>query len=588
LIDCLAWLHVSDFHFKATGDTFSQTVACNALLDDVVVRAAEHAPISFVLVSGDVAYSGQPQEYVLAAEFMHKLASRLSLEPDMFFFVPGNHDVDRHIHDFARLGALQALSSQQAVDHALGDSVQIADLIDRQTAYRNFVKNFATDQNRTETPDGLGYVAQLGFEPIRLAMVGLNSAWLCGADRESNTLIIGERQMIGAFDIVSALDPHITIAMAHHPIEWLTDWDQLACRNLVLTRAHFLHGGHLHQADVSGSPHRDCLVVAAGSAHASRFYPNSYNIVSLDLGAGVAFVHEYRYQVDDAVFEAVQPIDAPCQLGGAIPGTLGDLADAIDASDASVAEYANYMAALLLGQKAEIPMLIGDTVTFVSTHIARDIDPNQAAPAITFLRLRNLLRLYDPSTPLALRVKEHVAIIEQFGTWLSERADADATCRARIAGASSHLHADTATHTTMPHTAALLAELRARQEWDLLESQARRTVTSSDVDLARIAKQALAQALLHSDEGQKRLEAQELSDELVGDPAATDEDYLLACAASEVRGASERSAQLLTEALAQWPRSAQLISYGRGLATRTGNAALRVIIDGADGSHRHE
>lgn len=51
MIARLTWLHVSDFHFRSSGDRFSQDAACQALL------------FCFVLVSGDVAFSGQPAEY---------------------------------------------------------------------------------------------------------------------------------------------------------------------------------------------------------------------------------------------------------------------------------------------------------------------------------------------------------------------------------------------------------------------------------------------------------------------------------------------------------------------------------------------
>jgi hypothetical protein len=38
-------------HFKAEGDRFSETVACDAPVEDVVSRAAEHGPLSFVVVT---------------------------------------------------------------------------------------------------------------------------------------------------------------------------------------------------------------------------------------------------------------------------------------------------------------------------------------------------------------------------------------------------------------------------------------------------------------------------------------------------------------------------------------------------------
>ena len=283
MIDRLSWLHVSDFHFKGSGDCFSQKVACEALLTDVAARAEQCGPLSFVLVSGDIAHSGQPEEYAQSAGLMSELSARLSIDPSRFFFVPGNHDVDRGLHDFAQIGAKQVLRSQAAVDQVLGDAARMKDLTDRQAAYRAFVEEFTGGQEQTATPDGLGYVAPVTVESVTIAIVGLNSAWLCGPRKEEKTLVIGERQLIAALALVRDIDPQLVLAMTHHPLEWLADWDQSSCRARLLDSAHILHRGHLHQADVVGSPHRKCLLVAAGSAHASRFHPNSYNIVSIDL-----------------------------------------------------------------------------------------------------------------------------------------------------------------------------------------------------------------------------------------------------------------------------------------------------------------
>jgi 3',5'-cyclic AMP phosphodiesterase CpdA len=88
LIDSLVWLHMSDFHFVARGDEFSQRVAVEALLDDVPTRIAEGESVAFVLVTGDVAFSGRPEEYDRASEFLAQLASLVDVAPERFYFVP--------------------------------------------------------------------------------------------------------------------------------------------------------------------------------------------------------------------------------------------------------------------------------------------------------------------------------------------------------------------------------------------------------------------------------------------------------------------------------------------------------------------
>jgi hypothetical protein len=98
-----------------------------------------------------------------------------------------------------------------------------------------------------------------------------------------------------------------------------------------------------------------------------------------------------------------------------------------------------------------------------------------------------------------------------------------------------------------------------------------------------LAKATLAEALMHSDEAQDRVEAVKLAEELVADQKATIDDYLIACGACEIHGTTERSAQLVIEALDRWPESEALVSYGRDLTTRTGNASLRSALDSLRG-----
>ena len=60
----VTWLHVSDFHLRADGDSFSQDQATEALLESVRSGLSRtQQDLSFAVVTGDVAFSGQNAEY---------------------------------------------------------------------------------------------------------------------------------------------------------------------------------------------------------------------------------------------------------------------------------------------------------------------------------------------------------------------------------------------------------------------------------------------------------------------------------------------------------------------------------------------
>jgi predicted MPP superfamily phosphohydrolase len=590
LIELVRWLHVSDFHFVADGDEFSQQEATRALLQDVSSRVGG-SPISFVLVTGDVAYSGQRSQYGRASEFLSELASVSQVPANRFFFVPGNHDVDRNRQALAFEGARQVLTSQPAVDRVLGTPEEIGHLIERQAMFWEFVHAFTADQERTNTDDGLAYVAPVLVGGLKFCILGLNSAWLSGHDAEEMKLLIGERQILSALRLAEALRPQLQIAMAHHPVAWLQEWDQVSCHHRLLSQVDFYHRGHLHQPEVAltSSPDRPCLSIAAGSSHATRFYANSYNLIALDLGAGTCTVSPFRYEPNPGRFERAEAITSPVQLRGSLPGGLGDLAYALATSVPAAAGHAGYLAALIHGHQAEIPVRLGDNIEFVTPEVANELAPtNELTEAVAFLRLRNLLRLYDAEVPLPKRISEHGSTVEGFAARLLRMASEDRAFGEQLAARhlSGQRIAGTSTTTHRPHATELLLDLRNGQEWELLEVQASRFVDSPDPHLSRVARMALAETLMRSDQAEKREEAARLARALLDEPDATVEDYLLAAGSAEVTGDDTVALECTKRALAMWPDSPDLHSYARGLASRSGDASLRAELDAAKGRKR--
>ncbi len=89
-----------------------------------------------MLVTGDISFSGRREEYQRAGAFLTELASVVGLPKARFFFVPGNHDVDRSRNRLAFVGAYTELTSQPQVDRLLGSASDVFPLIDRQSEFR--------------------------------------------------------------------------------------------------------------------------------------------------------------------------------------------------------------------------------------------------------------------------------------------------------------------------------------------------------------------------------------------------------------------------------------------------------------------
>lgn len=579
----IACLHISDFHFRADGDKFSQEQACQSLLESAKIAVDNGQRLAFAVVTGDIAFSGQKSEYQEASAFLAELAAATGIQKSAFYFVPGNHDVDRTVNELAYEGGLSKITSQERVDHYLSEE-RIAPLLQRQSEFWSFVDSFTVGQKRQALPSGLGYIASISIAALNVCILGLNSAWLSGSENEDGKLVIGERQVINAIAASGNTGPHFTVAIAHHPLSWLSDWDEQTCGTRLLPAADLFLRGHLHSNTVSltSSPQHPCIEIAAGSSHATRFYGNAYNIVSIDLSAGSCTVHGHRYVPSDAKFEASEPVVAAIAVPGSIPGTRAELAQAVASEVPIAAPFSGFMAGLLVGQLGEVPIPEGGLVSFVDPSAADQFASDEVLmPLNSFLRLRNLLRLGGPQVPLKARIGANVAAIADYATSLITMIEFDPGCAPRLHGQQQTLNAASTEVGPRQWSLSLLDDFRREEDWVGLESYSRSLVASPDPRRSRLATFALAEALMRSDEHDKRQEAFEMASELASRDDASTSEVILAAAAAEASDRVSQAERLVEDALRAGQRSRQLIDYGRELATRFGSLKLRELVEEA-------
>ena len=579
----ISWLHISDFHFRAVGDGFSQDQVCRALLQSIrsVVQDLE-APLAFVAVTGDLAFSGLPAEYARARDFLDELVTIAGIDPSRFYFVPGNHDVDRHLQELAYHGGRARIDSPAQVDHFLADIYRIAPLIERQSAFWSFVAEYTVGQQRIDTDDGLGYVARLDLDRPTICLLGLNSAWLSGADDEERKLVIGERHIVNAVDMARELDPHLIIALAHHPVAGMTEWDAVSCNMRLLPAVDLYLRGHLHdpQVSLSSSPNTPCIEIAVGASHASRFHRNSYNITMIDFSSGLCKIQSYQFLPSSAQFDKCEPESAHVAFRGSIPGTRAELAEGIALAVPSAKLFGDFMAGLLIGQLSEVPILVGGSVTFMAPSVAPEFaDEGSLAPMNAFLGLRNLLCLYDRTASLGLRIVDNTAIIRQYAAMIAQMISEDPECAPRLENVERTPPTAARHRDTRPWSLRLLDDLRWSEDRDQLEFLARGLCDSRDPLVRREATVALVEALMRSDESQKREEAFSMALELASTESASDREIVLAAAAAEINRDDAEAVRLVSGALEAGQNSPELINYTLNLSARVGNRDLRRLAE---------
>lgn len=434
----ICWLHISDIHMRVS-KAWSQDVVLKAMCEDIAKQRKEGAAPDFILATGDLAFSGNAEEYKLVGSFFDAVSAASGVPKDHIFCIPGNHDIDRERQKMCFAGSRQFAQSQNQIDDLLSSREDLGTLVIREENYRDFQNSYLKKQPREWTDEGLGYVSFMTVENVRLAIVGLDSAWLSeGGNTDHGKLLIGERQVINALELVNKNDAHIIVGMAHHPFQLLQDFDRRPVQNRIEEQCHFFQCGHLHEPEVraAGLTASGCLTLSAGAAYDTRQSQNTYSIVTVDLMAGTRTVNTIQYRPAKGDFTSAGPEEYPIEIDPAGTCSVGELAKAITAYRGSLSPLCHYLAALLLDQKADLPIPAQKGYVLGSFDVLRTQPDSEMKRATTnFIPFKNVLRVFYNRLQLADVFARYGDAVEQYGTMLEKACNTNPELKSRLADA---------------------------------------------------------------------------------------------------------------------------------------------------------
>jgi predicted phosphodiesterase len=554
-----------------------------ALSEDIARRHQNGEEIDFILISGDLAFSGKEDQYALAAAFCDSLCAACDIPKERVFCIPGNHDIDRNKQKLAFLGG-RTLRDQTAIDSLLDPADDVETLLKREANYRAFQLAYFAGQDRTVTSDGLGYVSFLTIDGVTISILGLDSAWLAEGDvGDHGKLLIGERQVLNALDILdgAATPAHVVIGMVHHPLHLLQEFDRYPVQYRLEKVCNFIHCGHLHQAEarVSGLTAGGCLTLLGGAQFETRQSSNTYSVVSLDLQNGDRTVETIQYDPIRSEFRRTETTQYRIDLIPTGSCTLAELSDALREHDPELGLCPHYLAALLLDQKAELAISDQDDGAFASFAVLEALPNGELKRTTTaFMTFRNVLRVLYPRMSLREILIQHGDALVEYGAFLAALSRRNPAFARRI----SELESDASRLTVRKesvyprHAVDLLFDLAADNEWDLLRFQSQRYLSSPDEAVSFGAKTMLAVALAHSDQAQDREVSVNLYKELYEDrrldPTGISNFVTLLM---DLERYGEAKAAIL-EGMQRMPQATvQLQELGQQLISQTGDRAFR-------------
>jgi predicted MPP superfamily phosphohydrolase len=311
-------LHIADIHFRSPDclnpDLDPDRPYRTRLIQDVRSRVSELGPVGAILIGGDIAFKGAPEEYQVAMAWITELAAVAGCPLERVFVVPGNHDVDRGLI----LRTLSTRNAQAAIKRAPDDRRerelrnQISDgdtsraLLAPLAAYNDFAKRLNC---QVYLPERLYWKQDLELEnSVVLRVHGLTSVILSGAEGRDDT-----RDSLYLSPLQTVLDPVddvVNLVLCHHPPDWFMDQDDAS--DAFCGRATIHMFGHKHRQRLQLD--RQYARFSAGAVNPDRQelgWQPGYNLVEVHItGSGrdrklTVEAHLRQWQTNPDKFRAV-------------------------------------------------------------------------------------------------------------------------------------------------------------------------------------------------------------------------------------------------------------------------------------------
>lgn len=262
-------IHLSDIHFTSGNTWDPDEDQRDELVADVGALVDEGGTVDGILVGGDIAFSGAQAEYDVAAEWIERVRLRSGCPEGAIWVVPGNHDIDRHVHNQnrARTKMLEELRSTESglIEARLADWLNGGNgLLSCLDAYNKFCQDWVPPTTAKE-PHWTDLT--LGLDGLDVCLTGINSVLTSDSrDRPTPQLIIGRQQCS-----LQRAPNRVHIAFAHHPPSWIKDWPAVEG---YLRRAHLVLFGHEHRFRLEQQAPGLTLTVHAGAVGPERPGPD--------------------------------------------------------------------------------------------------------------------------------------------------------------------------------------------------------------------------------------------------------------------------------------------------------------------------
>lgn len=253
-------LHLSDLHINREGKQLS--VLMENLLKDIKSEMRVSDDI-IIVITGDILEKANYKYRENALTFFNKLRRILGRRIRGLYIAPGNHDKVRNILDKKILKKYYSLRGTEESDKLFSEQYwkhlrmgfdQYTELV------RDIYGCFHLQPPKQIISDTYG-VDVLKVNGKNICFLVFNTAWSCLGDKDERHLKIGNFQMeaikkgyLAKQGELCNKGMDLTIAIAHHPIDWLDGEEESMVKREILCNnslnANIYICGHIHNRDV--------------------------------------------------------------------------------------------------------------------------------------------------------------------------------------------------------------------------------------------------------------------------------------------------------------------------------------------------
>lgn len=285
-------IHVSDFHMESFPLSFEKEKLLEAFFLDLIDQISAEDENVLLIISGDLVDKGgtgfneadNPYER-FEEVFINQIITFFPKLNGKIFVVPGNHEIERSKVDiYSHKGIISSINSSDNLDGFIESNYENTVSLARLARYKDWEYYFYKKHNDSNLEySNFEYSFVLNTPKRNIGVSCFNSSFLCYDDNDKGNLLLGRKQITNS--LMKIDDTDLKIAVVHHPLDFLNDFDKKDCKALIGKFYDVLLVGHVHENDAEhttnlyGNLYTSQSSSTIGDYIDSQRFANGYSII---------------------------------------------------------------------------------------------------------------------------------------------------------------------------------------------------------------------------------------------------------------------------------------------------------------------